>query len=125
MRTSRPRQSSCPIDHLLRQISGPWTTYILWLLLNEGVLRFGQIKARMPDVSPKMLTERLRQLEDYGLVHRDYEASIPPKVSYSLTPRGLELKVMLINLGEIAARWAAEDAGKEATAEALASRIPA
>jgi DNA-binding HxlR family transcriptional regulator len=56
-----------------------------------------------------MLTERLRSLEGAGLVKRDYEATIPPKVTYSLTQRGHELDEVMAKLAEIGMRWEAED----------------
>ncbi len=97
--------SSCPMDGLLRIISGPWTTYILWRIGNAESLRFGELKRLVPGVSSRVLTERLRKLEDAGLLHRDYQPSIPPKVSYSLTPRGQELREILNDLSNVAQKW--------------------
>ena len=65
-------------------------------------------------VSAKMLTERLRTLEGAGLVSRDYEATIPPKVTYALTARGHELDEVMSTLAEIAIRWEAEDKAQRA-----------
>ena len=108
-RSAAKLQSQCPMDGVLRQLMGPWTTYILWLLRTQGPLRFGAIKAQMPGISSKVLTERLRQLEAARLVHRDYQPTIPPTVTYSLTTRGSELKAVLDGLNCLAVRWAAED----------------
>ncbi len=101
------------MDSLLRQLMGPWTTYILWVLETEGPQRFGRLKTKMP-ISAKVLTDRLRHLESAGLVHRDYEASVPPKVTYSLTPRGHELRNALDELDRVARRWHAEDTARQA-----------
>lgn len=106
--------AECPLDSVLRKLMGPWTTYILWLLRNHGAMRFGAIKAGTPGISAKVLTERLRQLEASGLVHRDYRPTIPPTVSYSLTPRGCELNEVLDGLSRIALKWADEDAEADA-----------
>jgi DNA-binding HxlR family transcriptional regulator len=106
--------SHCPMDAILRILMGPWTTYILWLLHSEGALRFGALKSAMPAISSKVLTERLRHLEASGLVHRDYRPTIPPAVTYSLTPRGVELRDVLDRLGEIGLRWQAEDQAAQA-----------
>ena len=65
---------------------------------------------RMGGVSAKMLTGRLRTLEGAGLVSREYEPTIPPKVTYSLTARGHELDGVLGTLADVAMRWQAEDA---------------
>jgi DNA-binding HxlR family transcriptional regulator len=100
----------CPMDAVLKLLMGPWTTYIVWLLETQGPLRFGEIKARMPAISSKVLTERLRHMESAGLVSRDYRPTIPPQVSYALTPRGHELKGVLDGISLIARRWQAEDA---------------
>ncbi|MEM1049211.1 MAG: helix-turn-helix domain-containing protein [Pseudomonadota bacterium] len=107
---------SCPMDSLLRLLMGSWTTYILWLLGTEGTLRFGQLKALMPKISSKVLTDRLRHLERAGLVHRDYRPTIPPTVSYSLTARALELREVLEGLNDIALRWREEDERRELSA---------
>ena len=102
--------ASCPMDFILRMLMGPWTTYILYNLKTHGPQRFGELKRRVSGVSAKMLTERLRTLEGAGLIRRDYEATIPPKVTYSLTKRGHELDGVLGGLAEVGMRWEAEDA---------------
>ena len=108
----RKESASCPMDFILRMLMGPWTTYILYNLKTYGPQRFGELKRRVQGISAKMLTERLRTLEGAGLVSRDYEATIPPKVTYSLTERGHELDDVMIRLAEIGTRWEAEDAAR-------------
>ena len=103
---------TCPMDFILRMLMGPWTTYILYNLRSHGPQRFGELKRRVSGISAKMLTERLRTLEGAALVKRDYEATIPPKVTYSLTKRGGELDGVMDQLAAIAIRWEAEDAAK-------------
>ena len=104
--------ASCPMDYVLRMLMGPWTTYILYNLRTYGPQRFGELKRRVSGVSAKMLTERLRTLEGAGLLRRDYETTIPPKVTYSLTRRGHELDEVLGKLADVAIRWEAEDAAR-------------
>lgn len=106
---------SCPMDFILRMLMGPWTTYILYNLRTHGPQRFGELKRRVSGISAKMLTERLRTLEGAALVRRDYEATIPPKVTYSLTKRGGELDEVMDRLAEIAIRWEAEDAARRSS----------
>ncbi len=96
------------MDALLRLLSGPWTTYILWLLRQRGVLRFGELRGSMPGISAKVLTERLRRLEAAGVVWREQAATIPPQVRYGLTGRGDELGAVLDGLEAVARRWQAE-----------------
>lgn len=125
--TSQAKESvSCPMDFILRMLMGPWTTYILYNLRTHGPQRFGELKRRVSGISAKMLTERLRTLEGAALVKRDYEATIPPKVTYSLTKRGGELDEVMDRLAEIAIRWAAEDAARRSGRgiEKLAEKTP-
>lgn len=110
--THGKESASCPMDFILRMLMGPWTTYILYNLRAHGPQRFGELKRRVTGISAKMLTERLRTLEGAALVKRDYEATIPPKVTYTLTKRGGELDEVMDRLAEIATRWEAEDAAK-------------
>lgn len=110
MRETRPSQ--CPMDALLKLLMGPWTTYILWILRTGGPLRFGALKQQVAGVSAKVLTERLRALEAAGIIYRDYEPTVPPAVTYGLTPRGRDLDAVLDALNDVALRWQAEDEGR-------------
>ena len=106
---SRKSASGCPMDRLLRLLTGPWTTYILWVLRSNGPTRFGELKRRVPGVSAKMLTERLRMLEEARIVYRHYQPTIPPQVTYGMAARGEELREVLDKLNEVARRWQTED----------------
>jgi DNA-binding HxlR family transcriptional regulator len=123
-------RAKCPMDSLLRLLMGPWTTYILWVLHSDGPTRFGALKRRVAGISAKMLTERLRMLEDAGVVLRHHQPSVPPQVTYSLTERGQELRQVLNELSSLAQRWQAADvlatvgeeaAGPAATLEPVAA----
>src|SRR3546814_9315798 len=98
MNNADPR-NVCPVDAVLRLLMGPWTTYILYVLRTQGPRRFGELKREVTGISAKVLTERLRMLEEAQLVRRDYQATIPPQVTYSLAPRGAELTPMLDQIG--------------------------
>lgn len=100
---------SCPTDSLMRLLSGRWTSYILWILTDQGPHRFGALRRALPGISSKTLTERLRHLESHGLITRDQSQTIPPEVTYSLAPRGAELRPALDHLRLIAEKWRAED----------------
>ncbi len=113
----------CPLDSLLRMLMGPWTTYILWVLRSNGPTRFGELKRRVAGVSAKVLTERLRMLQEAGIIHRHFQPTIPPQVTYSLAPRGDELREVLDALNGIARRWQQADAAARATGDA-AGRTP-
>ena len=90
---------------LLNLLTGPWTTYILWVLGTEGATRFGALRREIPGISARLLTVRLRVLEEQGVVARHVEPSTPPQVSYSLTGQGHELMGALDALNAVARRW--------------------
>jgi DNA-binding HxlR family transcriptional regulator len=105
-----PKSSmGCPMDAILRLLMGPWTTYILWVLRNDGPTRFGALKRKVAGISAKILTERLRLLEEAEVIERHYKPTIPPQVTYSLSRRGHELAPVLDQLDAIAKRWSAEN----------------
>ena len=106
-----PMERNCPMDRLLRGLMGPWTAYVVWVLSDQGPLRFGELKRQVPGISAKVLTQRLRSLESAGLIFRDYKPTVPPEVTYGLTRRGGELKEVLGALHTLALRWDEEDAG--------------
>ena len=78
---------SFPVEITLDFIGGKWKLLILWLLKDE-VYRFSELKRLVPQITQKMLTQQLRELESDGLIHRKVYAQVPPKVEYSLTELG-------------------------------------
>ena len=78
-------------------IAGRWKILVLWWL-QEGELRFSDLRRRIPTITQKMLTQQLRQMETEGLVNREVFAQVPPKVIYSLTERGHSLRPILQSL---------------------------
>lgn len=76
----------CPFGPTVELLLPRWTSQILWVLSNHGTLRFSQIRDLIPDITPKVLTERLRKLERDGMVERTYHAEVPPRVEYTATP---------------------------------------
>ena len=102
--------TGCPMDALLRLLMGPWTTYILYVLRTNGPTRFGELKRRVAGVSAKVLTARLRMLEESEVLVRHYEPTIPPQVTYALSDRGRELADVIDRLDGIAKKWRDEDA---------------
>jgi len=99
------RAHGCPLDDLLKMLGRQWTPHILWQLSQHGPTRFGEMRRSLGGVSAKVLTERLRALEAAGVLYREQAATIPPRVTYGLTPRGRELASVLAGLDQVAARW--------------------
>lgn len=98
--------AGCPLDALLRVLSGPWTIYILCRLHQNGPTRFGQLKRQLIGISSKMLTERLRTLEKAEIIYRHHNPTVPPQVTYWLTEEGKELTTVLDQLNMLAQQWA-------------------
>src|SRR5215204_6437909 len=87
-----------PLARLLGILAGPWTMLLLHRLHTEGPKRFGELKRRLGAISTKTLTERLRMLESEGWIHRHYEPTVPPQVTYSITDKVMELDGVLREL---------------------------
>ena len=85
---------ACPVETTLSLIGNKWKVLILRDLM-EGTMRFGQLKKSVGDISQKVLTAQLRDMEESGLVDRKVYAEVPPRVEYSLTELGLSLKPVL------------------------------
>lgn len=80
----------CGIDYAFQRIGGKYKGRILWRL-RTGILRYGELRKTVTGVTPKMLTQALRELEDDGLLTRKVYVEVPPKVEYELTETGREL----------------------------------
>ena len=79
--------NDCPIRDVLNRLSDRWTVLVM-SQLRTGVQRFGEIRREIPDISPRMLSQTLRNLEQDGLVTRMAYPTIPPRVDYHLTEMG-------------------------------------
>lgn len=88
-------ERGCTVEATLDIIGGKWKCVILWYLLQDGTSRFSDIKRRFPDITSRMLTNQLRELEANGLLDRKVYAQVPPKVEYSLSERGRSLTPVL------------------------------
>lgn len=89
----------CSIELTLSIIGGKWKVLILWYL-GKKTMRFSELRKAMPNITQKMLTQQLRELEENGLVNRFIYTQIPPKVEYSLTDAGKSILPILTNLGQ-------------------------
>ena len=96
-------KDNCPVEATLDLIGGKYKALILWHL-SDGILRFYELRQRIPKATPKMLTQQLRELEAQELVHREVYPVIPPKVEYSLTETGRSLLPILVAMRD----WGAD-----------------
>lgn len=90
----------CSVEAALAVIGGRWKAVIIFHLISSEVLRFGELRKLIPDVSQRMLTNQLRELEEDGIVHREVYPEVPPKVEYSLTEYGKTLEPIMYSLRE-------------------------
>lgn len=91
-----PLYPNCPIRNVLARITGKWPILILLSLVGKSKpMRFKDLTEAIPDISQRMLTITLRDLEADGMLTRHVYAEVPPRVEYSLTARGLSFIPLL------------------------------
>jgi DNA-binding HxlR family transcriptional regulator len=90
-------RAACPCRDMLDLLANKWSALALGAL-EDGPRRFGALRAKLQGVSPKVLTQTLRRLEDHGLIDRQVYAEVPARVEYSLTPLGEDACVPLNHL---------------------------
>ncbi len=95
------KYDTCHLTYALNIIGGKWRLPILWTLHKHDILRYNQLKRSIEGITNMMLTQSLKDLEAYGIIHRKQYMEIPPRVEYSLTKDGKDLIPALIAL----AKW--------------------
>jgi DNA-binding HxlR family transcriptional regulator len=95
----------CPHFHAAIELIGKRWTGAIVSALTEGPQRFAQLARAVPGLSDRLLSQRLRELEEEGLVEREVEAGTPVRVTYSLTEKGADLGPTLGELKQWARRW--------------------
>jgi DNA-binding HxlR family transcriptional regulator len=101
MRMVDDPELACPIAPVVDIVFSRWTTPILWSLHTHGRQRFVELERRITAITPKVLTQRLRQLERDGLVVRTYHPEVPPRVEYEISDLGRSLAPLFQSL----AKW--------------------
>ena len=95
-----PPPSVCPITECMKLLGGAWTPYIIWYL-KDNSRRFSELKDDINGISSKVLTQRLRRLEEDGLIARKVVATSPPSVEYSLTELGKEMGPIIQSIAKV------------------------
>lgn len=93
-------ENACRIAPVVDIVFSRWTTPILWTLNEFGRQRFVELERRITTITPKVLTQRLRQLERDGLVLRTYHPEVPPRVEYEISDLGRSLAPLFATLAE-------------------------
>lgn len=84
------KDTDCHIDKTIRVIGGKWKLIILWHL-SKKVLRFSELQKNIPNITQKMLSNTLKEMQKDNLISRKVYSVIPPKVEYKITPHGVSL----------------------------------
>jgi DNA-binding HxlR family transcriptional regulator len=93
-KSRRAKKFNCPVERTIDVIGGKWKSVILWNLRSEP-RRFTELRKLIPNVTVRMLTNQLRELEQDGVISRTVFAEVPPKVEYALTDLGKSLRPIL------------------------------
>lgn len=88
-------RATCPIEYTMFNIAGKWKLVLLWHIFDKEIIRYGELKKCVANITHKMLSNQLKDLVAYGLVHKEMYHQVPPKVEYSLTEKGKSLIPML------------------------------
>lgn len=108
-------KAGCPMAALLEMLTRPWTLHILWLLSQNGPMRFGALKRAAEGISARLLTLRLRTLEAEGFVERKVVPGKITQVSYAPTQRLLQMDEVMRHLNGLSEQWrTGADASPEA-----------
>ncbi len=99
----------CGMGGLLEMLTRPWTLHILWLLSQNGPMRFGALRRCAEGISARLLTLRLRTLEEKGFVSRTVKPTNPPQVTYSPTSRLRDMNLFMQHLHALSEKWKQED----------------
>lgn len=87
----KSKEATCEIEVAFDVIGGKWKPLIIWFLGECGTLRFGQLQRLIPDITHKILTKQLRELEEHQLIQRKIYPEVPLRVEYSITDKGREV----------------------------------
>ncbi|MFF0826344.1 winged helix-turn-helix transcriptional regulator [Brevibacillus sp. NPDC003359] len=94
-KTTQKQSSLTPFDYTLTIIGGKWKMKIMYQLACQKVIRYGELKRCIPEITHKVLSTQLKELEENSVIMRKEYRQTPPKVEYSLTPKGKTLMPIL------------------------------
>jgi DNA-binding HxlR family transcriptional regulator len=121
--TSPTPPARCAVGECMAILGGTWTPNVIWYL-SGGPRRFSELKADMPPISAKMLSTRLKDLEEMGVLSRTVVATSPPSVEYNLTALGHEFVPIIHKIVEVGERLKLRQAGVQTTGTVIENRNP-
>jgi DNA-binding HxlR family transcriptional regulator len=98
-----PPPAACPLTECMKLLGGAWTPNVIWYL-SEAPRRFSELRSDIPRISAKVLSARLREMEEKGVVSRAVMPTSPPSTEYALTPLGRELLPAIEAIARIGAK---------------------
>lgn len=90
-----PENLTCPVEFTRDRIAGKWKLPILWHIYDKEVIRYGELKKSVHNITHKMLSSQLKELVELDLVHKELYHQVPPKTEYTLTEQGKSLVPIL------------------------------
>lgn len=100
MQKNKEKVFHCNVELTLDIIGGKWKPLIIHHIGISKIIRYGELKRKIPNINERVLSRQLRELEEHKLINRKVYDTVPPKVEYSLTEIGESLSPILYNLGE-------------------------
>ncbi len=107
MKSNELEELRCPVTYTLSVVGGKWKWIILYMIYLEEIVRYNQLKKRLPSIAHKTLSQQLDELEQRDIIRRKQYDEIPPRVEYSLTEKGKSLIPILLQM----AQWGKEHQG--------------
>lgn len=104
-KTNNQKEAMCEIEVAFGVIGGKWKPLILWHLGENEMLRFGKLQQLIPDITHRILTKQLRELESCGLVDRTVYPDVPVRVEYAITEKGKDILPIL----DMMCEWASKN----------------
>jgi DNA-binding HxlR family transcriptional regulator len=123
--TPREAAEKCSMGGLFELLNGPWTLQVLWLLARNGPMRFGELRRNIDGISSRLLTVRLKTLEQKGFILRSSKQTKAPEVTYSPTGRLMEMQSIMEVLNALSQKWANEDAAAKPYAPSSVVKLDA
>src|SRR5665213_246002 len=109
MDMSQSTSPSCPIYCIIEKMSKKWTMLILRVFTEQKELRFSEICDLLPEINSRILSERLGELEEEGLIIRTVEDTKPVSISYVITPKGMDLRRIFDGFVILGKKWGAKE----------------